>query len=174
MQQPSIKEKIVPALLVGQKLAASRRRGTSDQKASERMRLNNPMHMDGVLDKVKSALKGKKFKERGGNGVLTVQQVMLMEATGMFPEFVVNTKPVRDMIPCLPKHYKIDLANPQMMIAVEVDGRSHKTATGRALDAKKDAALTALGWRVLRFWNEEVTDNLPKVLETISASIASK
>lgn len=172
MTQPKIKNAILPNFLEGQAQAAQRRRGTKDPRASARMKANNPMSMPGVLEKVKAALKGREFKHRGGNGSLTAQQIAIRDATGMVTEHAVNTKPVRYLVAGIPKHYKLDLAHPEMLLAVEVDGQSHRTTAGRERDARKDAALAALGWSVLRFSNEEVTANLPMVLEKIRASIA--
>ena len=117
---------------------------------------------------------GRKLVERGGNGKLTRPQLLIHEATGMEMEFVVNTSPIRALMPGLPKHYKLDLANPVAMVAVEVDGRSHKSPAGRDRDARKNRALEALGWCVLRFWNQEVDENLPGVVEKIHRCIASR
>jgi len=55
-----------------------------------------------------------------------------------------------------PSHYKIDLANPDLMIAVEVDGQSHSSRAGQERDRRKDEWLTGAGWLVLRFSNREV------------------
>ena len=50
-----------------------------------------------------------------------------------------------------PNHYKIDVANPNRKIAVEIDGGSHNGANRKTADARKDSRLAALGWRVLRY-----------------------
>ena len=50
-----------------------------------------------------------------------------------------------------------------MKIAVEVDGSSHRTKKWRFLDARKTEVLEALGWRVLRFTNEDVLTNLGSI-----------
>ena len=71
-------------------------------------------------------------------------------------EHVVNTRDVRDRIHGIPKHYKIDLAFPDRRIAVEIDGRSHRTSLGRQRDERKDNALAEMGWKVVRFTNDQV------------------
>jgi very-short-patch-repair endonuclease len=63
----------------------------------------------------------------------------------------------------LPNHYKIDLANPQAMIAIEVDGKSHDHR--KEQDARKDAFLRDKGWNVVRFTNQEVRSLTDELLE---------
>ena len=58
-----------------------------------------------------------------------------------------------------PAHYKLDLAEPALRIAVEVDGESHRGEAARQRDAKKDALLHSMGWLVLRFKNKAVTQD---------------
>ena len=48
---------------------------------------------------------------------------------------------------------------------VEVDGGQHDR--DRAKDEARTHALETLGFRVIRFWNNEVIENMPGVLETI-------
>ncbi len=50
-------------------------------------------------------------------------------------------------------------------LIVEVDGGQHETAQDR--DAARTAWLEARGYRVIRFWNNEVIGNVEGVLETI-------
>lgn len=174
MTQESIKSQIIPGLLLGQKKAAERRKGSSNPRAAERMRKNNPMSNPTYRERARQKLIGRTFLSRGGNGKLTPQQIAIHDATGYPTEFAIATAPVKEMFQSLPPVYKVDLAVPESKLAIEVDGKTHRLKKWKFLDARKTAVLNALGWRVLRFWNEEVTDNLPKVLETISASIASK
>jgi primosomal protein N' (replication factor Y) len=61
----------------------------------------------------------------------------------------------------------LDFACPAARLVVEVDGGQH----GDAADAARDAALRRDGWRVLRFWNNEVLGNPDGVLETIAAAL---
>lgn len=64
-------------------------------------------------------------------------------------------------------YMRIDIANPELKIAVEVDGNSHKLKKNQINDRLKDKILNELGWNVLRFKNEEVFDNVYKCLEEI-------
>ena len=71
-----------------------------------------------------------------------------------------------------PTCYKVDVCNPALKIAVEVDGNSHCPISRQEQDRKKDALLSGLGWTVLRFSNRQVMTDLEgcvrKVLSTIS------
>jgi very-short-patch-repair endonuclease len=57
-----------------------------------------------------------------------------------------------------------DFASVEYYIVVEVDGSQHAESQA---DAERDAFLAANGWRVLRFWNNEVTRNRAGILERI-------
>lgn len=46
--------------------------------------------------------------------------------------------------------YRVDFAWPDVMVALEVDGWHHRSPEGAAHDARRDAALRAAGWLVLR------------------------
>jgi very-short-patch-repair endonuclease len=56
-------------------------------------------------------------------------------------------------------------------LIVELDGGIHKHPDTRAHDAERRAELEARGYRVVRFRNEEVEDDLPAVLSTIAAHL---
>ena len=121
-------------------------------------------------EKMKSTLKaiGHCPKIRGGNGRgPTNPQLILWSLLGRDPwimEFIVRTKKV---IPDVPNHYKIDLAMPDCRLAIEIDGMSHSALLAQERDAKKDHALTLLGWRVLRFTNDQVMNSPREVMEKI-------
>ncbi|WP_137177465.1 endonuclease domain-containing protein [Roseomonas sp. AR75] len=61
--------------------------------------------------------------------------------------------------------FTVDFACIEARLVVEVDGGQH----GGQRDAARDAALQAAGWRVLRYWNSEVVENLDGVLADIVA-----
>jgi very-short-patch-repair endonuclease len=65
--------------------------------------------------------------------------------------------------PCI-----VDFACPAARLVVEVDGGQHAGSRG---DARRDAFLIGQGWKVLRFWNNDVLGNLPAVLDRIVASL---
>ncbi|MCJ7703919.1 MAG: endonuclease domain-containing protein, partial [Desulfobacterales bacterium] len=54
-------------------------------------------------------------------------------------------------------------------IIVEVDGGQHSVEHER--DYKRDELLEGLGYKVLRFWNNEVLTNIEGVLEIIGDSL---
>lgn len=62
--------------------------------------------------------------------------------------------------------YIVDFMCAQARLIVELDGRQH---TDSLVDAKRDAFMKRAGYRVLRFWNNEVNDNLEGVLSQILA-----
>ena len=64
--------------------------------------------------------------------------------------------------------FVVDFASIEHRLVVELDGGQHAES---AADARRDAFLVADGWRVLRFWNNEVTQNRDGVLETIQREI---
>ncbi|NUR46006.1 MAG: DUF559 domain-containing protein [Sphingomonas sp.] len=57
----------------------------------------------------------------------------------------------------------VDFLCPALRLVIEVDGDTHD----QAVDAKRDARLLALGYRVLRFTNADVVGNLDGVLTVI-------
>lgn len=145
-------------------------KGRASPSSSERMVQSNPMRDAKVRKKVSEAHKaaGHRPERQGGNGrPLSLPQQALADLTDYIPEYVVPTRLVRHLVPGLPNHYKIDLAHPGKMIAVEVDGSSHRTLLGRERDDRKNAALAALGWTVIRFRNEEVMNDPQKVARQI-------
>src|SRR4051812_14440803 len=61
----------------------------------------------------------------------------------------------------------VDFACLEQRLLVEVDGPSHTTDDASRRDELRTAFLRQFGYRVLRFWNAEVYDNLDGVIETI-------
>lgn len=64
--------------------------------------------------------------------------------------------------------YILDFYCPQLRLVIEVDGESH---AGSARDRIRDAWLDSQGYRVLRFWNHEVMQNLEGVLAQINREL---
>ena len=62
-----------------------------------------------------------------------------------------------------------DFACIQHKLVVELDGGQHAES---ATDEKRDEYLAANGWRVLRFWNNDVTGNRDGVLERIFQAVS--
>ncbi|WP_120010890.1 endonuclease domain-containing protein, partial [Teichococcus vastitatis] len=67
----------------------------------------------------------------------------------------------------------VDLASLEHQLAIEVDGHTHKQRKWRFLDARKTAVLNALGWRVIRFWNEQVLADLDAVVSEIRRQMST-
>jgi adenine-specific DNA-methyltransferase len=59
--------------------------------------------------------------------------------------------------------YVVDFLCTEARLIVELDGGQHS----EEVDAKRTAFLEADGYRVLRFWNSDVTESLDGVLERI-------
>ena len=68
--------------------------------------------------------------------------------------------------------YIVDFYCPKARLVIEVDGDSHFEEAARAYDAERDAFMIALGLRVLRITNEDVTKNVDGVLKRIAESIS--
>ena len=56
-------------------------------------------------------------------------------------------------------------------LVVEVDGSQHGEATGSKHDRERTQWLEAEGYRVLRFWNNDVMRNNRAVMEAIYAEL---
>jgi very-short-patch-repair endonuclease len=63
-----------------------------------------------------------------------------------------------------------DFACPARKLAIELDGGQHGERIIK--DEQRSAELAHHGYRVLRFWNNDVLDNLDGVLETIAQTLA--
>jgi very-short-patch-repair endonuclease len=64
--------------------------------------------------------------------------------------------------------YFADFASHQLKIIIEVDGGQH---AGSAADERRTSYLASEGYRVLRFWNNDVIENMSGVLSTIDTAI---
>ncbi|KQS88459.1 MULTISPECIES: endonuclease domain-containing protein [unclassified Rhizobium] len=64
--------------------------------------------------------------------------------------------------------YILDLVCFEARLIIEVDGFQHAENVG---DAVRDALFQNEGFRILRFWNEEIVKNLDGVCLTISSEL---
>src|SRR5262245_20580521 len=64
-------------------------------------------------------------------------------------------------------HFVLDFYCPAVRLAIELDGAQHNTSPGRASDDERTRYLNVRGIRVLRFWNHEVVQDLPGVLQRV-------
>jgi very-short-patch-repair endonuclease len=66
-------------------------------------------------------------------------------------------------------HYIVDFASHGLKLVIELDGGQH--AERSEIDAKRTRFLEREGYRVLRFWNNDVMQNIDGVLEVIQSFI---
>ena len=163
MNTPEHKSKVHKAEVYakrGKSLAARYAAGDSPtlEANRERIRSLNPAQMSGVTEKISRRLKeiGHGPSVRGGNGRgLTEPQRLLLDALGSpwQAEFALS---LGRRTEGYPTHYKLDLANCETRVCIEVDGFSHVANVRKAQDAKKTEKLHSLGWTVLRFSNRDI------------------
>ncbi|MGE0746530.1 MAG: endonuclease domain-containing protein [Rhodospirillales bacterium] len=67
--------------------------------------------------------------------------------------------------------YIVDLAVPVRKLAIELDGGQHDA--NRAADAQRTAELEKHGYRVIRFWNNEVLGNLDGVMHVVLRELST-
>ena len=60
--------------------------------------------------------------------------------------------------------YIVDFYCHELGLVIELDGSQHNTDDGRAYDFERTKFLEALGFRVVRYWNNEVLGNTEAVL----------
>jgi very-short-patch-repair endonuclease len=61
--------------------------------------------------------------------------------------------------------YTVDFISVEHRVVIEVDGGQHQVR--QESDAKRTAYLEGCGYRVLRFWNNDVLSNVDEVAELI-------
>ncbi len=65
--------------------------------------------------------------------------------------------------------YIVDFCAPSQKLIIELDGSQHLEAVD--YDTQRTAYLVERGYRVLRFWNHEMTHQLNQVLEVIYQAV---
>lgn len=63
--------------------------------------------------------------------------------------------------------YIADFADHSAKLVIELDGGQHGQAPNIAKDAARTKWLAANGYRILRFWNEDVLKNMPGVMTSV-------
>src|SRR5579862_170720 len=66
--------------------------------------------------------------------------------------------------------FVVDFAGIEARLIVECDGGQHAQS---ATDARREAELYRRGWRVLRFWNNDIIENRDGVLQAIADALGS-
>ena len=56
-------------------------------------------------------------------------------------------------------------------LVIELDGSQHGLSENVARDAARTRWLEAAGYRVIRFWNNDLANNMQGVLESIYAAV---
>ena len=92
--------------------------------------------------------------ERVGPGERPLYEALVARGLNPIPQY-----PVRE--------YRLDLAivSGETRIDVEADGVS--THLGSRIDVERDSRLTELGWRVVRFWNHQIRDDIDYCVQTV-------
>jgi very-short-patch-repair endonuclease len=65
-------------------------------------------------------------------------------------------------------HYVLDFYCHESKLAIELDGNFHTAAEVKEYDNSRTALLNESGITVLRFWNNEVMNDVSKVLQKIT------
>jgi len=68
----------------------------------------------------------------------------------------------------------VDLACPELKIAIECDGQSHKSKQQKSRDRIKEQMLAEKGWLVMRFSNQEILEQTETVLRQIAAATSQR
>ena len=67
--------------------------------------------------------------------------------------------------------YIADFVCDQEKLIVELDGSQHSEDKARRYDQKRTEILERYGYRVVRFWNDEVTDHMDDVLRLMQQTV---
>ena len=67
--------------------------------------------------------------------------------------------------------YIADFACMAARLIIEIDGSQHGTDAGVARDNERTQWLNQEGYRVIRFWNSDLSQNIEGVLETIHSAL---
>jgi len=70
--------------------------------------------------------------------------------------------------------YIADFACTKQTLIVELDGGQHNEHQAATYDSIRTTELEKLGYRVLRFWNNDVLENIEGVCETILHALTTK
>jgi very-short-patch-repair endonuclease len=67
--------------------------------------------------------------------------------------------------------YFVDFCCHTSRLVIELDGGDHAKHQGMLADARRTAYLNEHGYRVLRFWNNEVLTNIEGVMTTVCSAL---
>jgi len=73
------------------------------------------------------------------------------------------------------QEYLLDFAIPQLKVAIEADGELFHSNTKQINhDNERDMELRQLGWTVLRFKDDEIKNQIERVMQTVLKAIMKK
>ena len=64
-------------------------------------------------------------------------------------------------------NYIVDFLCPSKMLIIEIDGGQHSEPGAETADVQRTKALEAMGYQVIRFWNNDVLQNIDGVISVI-------
>jgi len=70
--------------------------------------------------------------------------------------------------------FVVDFVCLERKLVIEVDGGQHALEDENSSDKRRDKWLSEEGYKVLRFWNNEVLTNIEGVLEVIRESLVNR
>jgi very-short-patch-repair endonuclease len=68
--------------------------------------------------------------------------------------------------------YIVDFCSPRQKLIIELDGSQHLDQ--EHWDQERSAFLQSKGYRILRFWNNDVSNNIQAVIATIENTLSQK
>src|SRR6185295_17133178 len=72
------------------------------------------------------------------------------------------------------RSYFLDFVEHGARMVIELDGAQHGQAEHRERDAVRDAILKGEGYRVLRYWNAEIAENIDGVVEAVVRTLSER
>ena len=70
--------------------------------------------------------------------------------------------------------YIVDFVAIQKMLVIELDGGGHNTPEQQKYDEERTKYLKSRGFKILRFWNNDIDNNIDGVFETISLALRER
>lgn len=67
--------------------------------------------------------------------------------------------------------YILDFYCTKLRLAIELDGGAHASEEGKLYDLDRESFLKAVNIQTLRFWNNDILNNIDKVIKEINKKI---
>jgi very-short-patch-repair endonuclease len=68
-------------------------------------------------------------------------------------------------------NYILDFYCPKLRLGIELDGSQHNDEGGRSRDERRNMYLSSLDIKIVRFWNNDIWNNIEQVMEKIYQEI---